>query len=67
MVKYTKKENEDYKALQKHLKVLEQRSKRLRLLISARKKKGYYNISAPSRILRKVKTAKLNIAEAEFL
>jgi len=67
MVKYTKKENADYKLIQTHLKVLEQRTKELKADIRKRKKAGRYNASDPKRLLAKIRKAKLNIADAGFI
>ena len=67
MVKYTKKENADYKAIQTHLKVLEERTKRLKQIVRDRKKKGEYNASDPKRILKEVRKAKKSISYAEFI
>jgi len=66
-MKYTKKENADYKALNVHLKVLEERAKQLRADIRRRKAKGMYNASDPKRILRKIKSAKRQVADAGFI
>ena len=66
-MKYTKKENADYKALNVHLKVLEERAKQLRADIRRRKAKGMYNASDPKRILRKIKSAKKHIADAGYM
>ena len=67
MVRYTKKENSDYKALNVHLKVLEERAKKLRADIRRRKAKGYYNATDPKRILKKIKSAKKHIADAGYM
>ena len=67
MAKYTKKENADYKTIQTHLKVLEQRTKQLKADIKRRKKEGRYNASDPKRLLAKIKKAKLHIADAGFI
>jgi len=66
-MKYTKKENADFKMIQTHLKVLEERTKRLKKIIRERKKKSYYNISDAKKLLKKVKKAKLSIGEAEYI
>ena len=66
-MKYTKKENADYKALNVHLKVLEERTKKLKADIKRRKAKGYYNASDPKRILKKIKSAKKQIADAGYM
>jgi len=67
MAKYTKKENEQYKTIQNHLKVLEQRTKQLKADIRKRKKEGRYNATDPKRLLTKIKKAKLHIADAGFI
>ena len=67
MAKYTKKENAQYKALNVHLKVLEERAKQLRMAIKNRKKKGYYNATDPARVLKKIKSAKRQIADAGYI
>lgn len=65
--KYTKKENAQYKELNVHLKVLEERAKHLRAVIRNRKKRGHYNASDPKRVLAKIKKAKKQIADASFI
>ena len=66
-MKYTKKENAEFKMVQTHLKVLEERTKRLKKMIREKKKKGYYNQTETKKLLKKIKGAKLNIADAEFI
>jgi len=66
-MKYTKKENSDYKAIQTHLKVLEERTKQLKKIVAHRKKLKQYNASDPKRVLKQIKKAKLNIANAGFI
>jgi len=66
-MKYTKKENAQYKELQTHLKVLEERTKHLKAIVRNRKKRGHYNASDPKRVLKKIKQAKKNIADAGFI
>ena len=53
--------------IQVHLKVLEERSKRLRSLVKKRQKNKQYNLTEQKRLLRKIKSAKRNIADAEFI
>jgi len=65
--KYTKKENADYKLIQTHLKVLEERTKQLKAQVRMRKKKGYYNASDPKRVLKQIKKAKKELSYAEFI
>ena len=65
--KYTKKENAKYKELQLHLKVLEDRTKHLKAIIRNRKKRGHYNASDPARVLKKIKSAKRQIADAGYI
>ena len=65
--KYTKKENAKFKELNVHLKVLEERAKMLRAVIRHRKKKGFYNASDPARVLKKIKSAKRQIADAGYI
>lgn len=67
MVRYTKSENAKFKAIQINLKVLEERTKRLRAIVMAKKKRGDLNLTEVQRITRKIKKAKLNIADAEFI
>jgi len=67
MAKYTKSENAKFKELNVHLKVLEERAKHLRAVIRNRKKRGHYNASDPARVLRKIKSAKRQIADAGFI
>jgi len=67
VMKYTKKENADYKKIREHLKVLEERTRMLKKTIARRKKVGQYNASDPKRVLAKIKKAKLNIADAGFI
>ena len=67
MAKYTKKENADYKAIQTHLKVLQERTRQLKADIKRRKKEGRYNATDPKRLLTKIKKAKLHIADAGFI
>ena len=67
MAKYTKKENADYKAIETHLKVLQERTRQLKADIKRRKKAGRYNASDPKRLLAKIRKAKLNIADAGFI
>ena len=66
-MRYTKKENAKYKEIQLHLKVLDERTNRLKKLIRERKKKGRYNASDPKRILKEIKKAKMGISNAEFI
>jgi len=66
-MEYTKKENSDYKLIQTHLKVLEERTKQLRKTIAYRKKMKQYNASDPKRVLAKIKKAKESIANAGFI
>ena len=65
--KYTKSENAKFKELQMHLKVLEERTKHLKAIIRNRKKRGHYNASDPARVLRKIKMAKKQVADAGFI
>ena len=67
MVKYTKKENADYTLIKTHLKVLEERTKKLKADIMRRKKKGMYNATDPKRIIKKIKKAKEQIADAGYI
>jgi len=67
MVTYTKKENAEYKKVQEHLKVLEERTRQLRADIRKRKKAGRYNATDPKRIFTKVKKAKMYIADAGYI
>jgi len=67
MKKYTKKENADYKAIQTHLKVLEERTKTLKKIVRHRKKLKQYNASDPKRVLKQIKKAKESIANAGFI
>ena len=66
-VKYSQKEKEEFKQLNTHLKVLEERAKHLREVIRNRKKRGHYNASDPKRVLKKIKSAKKQIADATFI
>ena len=65
--RYTKSENTKFKELNTHLKVLEERAKHLRAIIRNRKKRGHYNASDPARVLKKIKQAKKQIADATFI
>ena len=67
MVKYTKRENEQFKAVQVHLKVLEERTKRLKSIVRKKKARGDLNKTELQRVLKKIKGAKVNIADAEFI
>lgn len=67
MVTRKKLPNSEYKELNLHLKVLEERTKQLRAIIRNRKKRGHYNASDPQRVLRKIKKAKKEIADAGFI
>jgi len=67
MDKYKKKENEDYKKIQTHLKVLEERTKTLKKIVAHRKKLQQYNASDPKRVLKHIKKAKESIANAGFI
>ena len=67
MPKYTKQENAKFKLIQTHLKVLEERTRRLKSLIKTKKKRGDLNKTEVQRVLKKIKKAKLNIADAEFI
>jgi len=64
--KYTKAELAKYKEIQLHLKVLGERTNRLKKLIRTRKKTHYYNKSDKARLLRTIKNAKKKIAYAEY-
>jgi len=66
-IKYTAKEKEQYKSLNLHLKILEERAKQLRLAIKKRKKDGYYNMDDPKKLLNKIRKAKREVADAGFI
>ena len=56
-----------YKDLNLHLNVLAERIKSLKKTIKYRKKMKQYNASDPARVLRKIKSAKRQIADAGFI
>lgn len=64
---YTNDENTVFKEINTSLDILGERTKRLKGLIEERKKKGYYNLTERDKLLKTIKTAKLNIANAEFI
>jgi hypothetical protein len=63
----SKKIDDEFKQIQTHLKVLGERTNRLKSIIRKRKKLKYYNNTELKRVLKKIKGAKRNIADAEFI
>ena len=67
MTKYTKKEREKFRQIDTHLKVLNERTRQLKTLIKQRKKKGSYNQTDMKKLLTKIKSAKVKVADAGFI
>jgi len=50
-----------------NLNVLSERSMRIKEIVSRRKKSGIYNITDLQKILKKLHSAKRNVADIEFI